>query len=71
MRGRGRTRATDQETVVLVNVGGVDLFDDVVAVKGKGDVCVHQRPPRSRCTKRPPDVIRASDEDKSCSNMGP
>jgi hypothetical protein len=37
-RGRRRTRAADQEAVVLGAVGGVDFVDDVVAVEGEGDV---------------------------------
>ena len=40
--GGRRTRAGDQETVVLGTVGGIcHVVDDVVGVEGKSDVC-HQ-----------------------------
>ena len=40
IRGQRRTRAGDQETVVMGVVGRVlHAFDDVVAIEGKGDLC--------------------------------
>jgi hypothetical protein len=68
--GGSRTGAADQETVVLVDVGGIDLFDDVVAVEGEGDVCAHKgQPRRQRSRKCPPEVICLSDEDKKSRNI--
>lgn len=67
MRGRKRTRTADQETIVVIAVGGIlHLFDDVINIEFVVNICAHQESEtlRSVSRKPPPEVISSSDEVK-------